>query len=62
MITFLRRLEILNFLKNKRTNVGTEKILQHLIDAGYLDSNESKQKSQFRLIQRDITVLLGDIH
>lgn len=62
MITFLRRLEILNFLKTKRSSVGTEQILQHLNDAGYLDSNEAKHKSQFRLIQRDLTFLLGDVH
>jgi len=54
MITFLRRLEILNFLKSKQNSVGTEQILQHLIDAGYLDLNDSKQKSQYRLIQRDL--------
>jgi len=40
--------------------VGTEIILQHLIDAGYLDFNEAKQKSQFRLIQRDLAFLLGE--
>jgi len=57
--TFLRRLEILNFLKSKHNSVGTELILQHLINAGYLDSNETKQKSQFRLIQRDLAFLLG---
>ena len=62
MITFLRRLEILNYLKTKRSSVGTEKILQHLIDAGYLDNNESKHKSQFRLIQRDLAFLLGGAH
>ena len=59
MLTFLRRLEILNFLKSKHSSVGSEKILQHLIDAGYLDLNEAKQKSQFRLIQRDLAFLLG---
>jgi len=62
VITFLRRLEILNFLKSKRSSIGTEQILQHLNDAGYLDSNESKHKSQFRLIQRDLTFLLGDVY
>jgi predicted DNA-binding transcriptional regulator YafY len=62
VITFLRRLEILNFLKTKRSSVGTEQILQHLNDAGYLDSNESKYKSQFRLIQRDLAFLLGNRH
>ena len=62
MITFLRRLEILNFLKTKRISVGTEQILQHLKDAGYLNSHESKHKSQYRLIQRDLNFLLGDFH
>jgi predicted DNA-binding transcriptional regulator YafY len=62
VITFLRRLEILNYLKTKRSSIGTEQILQHLIDAGYLDTNESKLKSQFRLIQRDLAFLLGGLH
>lgn len=60
MMTFLRRLEILNFLKSRHTSTGTEQILQHLIDAGYLDSQSSSYKSRFRLIQRDLAFLLGD--
>ena len=60
MQTFLRRLEILNYLKSKHLAVGTEEIIQHLSDAGYLDNQESKAKSQFRLVQRDLKFLLGD--
>lgn len=60
MQTFLRRLEILNYLKSKHLAVGTEEIIQHLSDAGYLDTQESKAKSQFRLVQRDLKFLLGD--
>jgi len=59
MKTFLRRIEILNFLKSQHQSVGTEEILQHLIDSAYLDTQESKLKSQFRLIQRDLIFLLG---
>lgn len=60
MKTFLRRIEILNFLKSQHRHVGTEEILQHLIDAGYLDDQERLDRSQFRLIQRDLNFLLGD--
>lgn len=60
MQTFLRRLEILNFLRSQHLAVGTEEIIQHLCDAGYLDTQESQTKSLFRLIQRDLKFLLGD--
>jgi len=59
MRTFLRRLEILNFLRSKNLSVGTEEVVQHLVDASYLDDLEIKTKSQFRLIQRDLRFLLG---
>ena len=65
METFLRRLEILNFLtqrKSSRLNsVGTDAILQHLRDAGYLDSGSDNTRSQYRLVQRDLKFLLGDL-
>jgi len=60
MKTFLRRLEILNFLRLRNIHIGSDEILQHLIDASYLDPSTSKAKSQFRLIQRDLEFLLGD--
>ena len=65
MQTFLRRLEILNFLtqrKSSRLNaVGTDIIVQHLRDAGYLENSSAKARSQFRLVQRDLRFLLGDL-
>jgi predicted DNA-binding transcriptional regulator YafY len=60
MQTFLRRLEILNYLKSQHQAVGTESIYQHLSEAGYLDTEGSKLKSHYRLIQRDLGFLLGD--
>ena len=60
MKTFLRRLEILNFLRLKNNHIGSDEILQHLIDASYLNPSSSKTKSQLRLIQRDLEFLLGD--
>jgi len=60
MKTFLRRLEILNYLKSQHTEIGTEKIIQHLSETAYIDTQESKLKSQFRLVQRDLNFLLGD--
>lgn len=60
MKTFLRRLEILNFLRNQHTANTTESIIHHLENAGYLDTHDSKTKSLFRLIQRDLNFLLGD--
>jgi len=60
MKTFLRRLEILNYLKSQHTEISTEKIIQHLSETAYIDTQESKLKSQFRLIQRDLSFLLGD--
>jgi predicted DNA-binding transcriptional regulator YafY len=65
MQTFLRRLEILNFLtqrKSSRLNaVGTDIIVQHLRDAGYLENSSDKARSQFRLVQRDLKFLLGEL-
>lgn len=60
MKTFLRRLEILNFLRSQHQPVSTEAILHHLLNAGYLDSEDAQAKSLMRLIQRDLTFLLGD--
>lgn len=60
MRTFLRRLEILNFLRAQHQAVSTESILNHLLNAGYLDSYETQTKSLLRLIQRDLHFLLGD--
>lgn len=61
METFLRRLEILNFLKsNSHQALGTDEIIQHLIEAGYVDEYANKRKSVFRLIQRDLNFLLGE--
>ncbi|TNC80350.1 MAG: WYL domain-containing protein [Oleiphilus sp.] len=64
MQTFLRRLEILNFLAAqraaKRTAVGTEVIVEHLRDAGYLEASSEQRRSQFRLVQRDMQFLLGE--
>jgi len=59
MQTFLRRLEILNFLHGQHVPVATETILQHLLDAGYLDQDDRMLRSQYRLIQRDLKFLLG---
>jgi predicted DNA-binding transcriptional regulator YafY len=60
MNTFLRRLEILNFLRTQHQAVSTEDILNHLLNAGYLDNDEIQPKSQLRLIQRDLNFLLGE--
>lgn len=64
MQTFLRRLEILNYLTSRHNArlgpVGTEQILQHLLDTGYLEAEGNKARSQFRLIQRDLNFLLGE--
>ena len=60
MNTFLRRLEILNFLKSQNETQGTDNIVQHLINSDYLDASKSATKSQFRLIQRDLKFLLGE--
>ena len=60
MKTFLRRLEILNFLRTQHQAVSTETILNHLRNAGYLDSYDTQSKSLLRLIQRDLNFLLGD--
>lgn len=60
MKTFLRRLEILNFLRSQHSAVSTETILNHLLNAGYLDSYDTQAKSLLRLIQRDLHFLLGE--
>ena len=60
MNTFLRRLEILNFLRSQHQAVSTEAILNHLLNAGYLDGEETQSKSLLRLIQRDLHFLLGE--
>jgi predicted DNA-binding transcriptional regulator YafY len=60
MKTFLRRLEILNFLRMQHQAVSTEAILNHLLNAGYLDGEEIQSKSLLRLIQRDLNFLLGE--
>lgn len=60
MKTFLRRLEILNYLRSQHQPVSTELILHHLLNAGYLDNEETQTRSLMRLIQRDLTFLLGD--
>ena len=60
MKTFLRRLEILNFLRSQHTAISTESIASHLENSGHLDSHQNQQKSVFRLIQRDLKFLLGD--
>lgn len=64
MKTFLRRLEILNYLTQRQRSrlapAGTELILQHLQDLGYLDDASGNERSQFRLIQRDLNFLLGE--
>ena len=59
MKTFLRRLEILNYLKSRHQATGTDTILHHLVDAGYINNDESTERSQLRLIQRDLLFLLG---
>ncbi len=59
MQTFLRRLEILNYLRSQNEQVSTDTILQHLLDAGYLDEEARERRSQLRLIQRDLKFLLG---
>lgn len=66
MNSFLRRLEILNFLR-KRFDArlgaaGTDVILQHLFETGYLESpNDTPSKSDYRLLQRDMNFLLGEV-
>lgn len=60
MKTFLRRLEILNFLRTQHSAVSTDAIYHHLENAGYLDSYQIQTKSLQRLIQRDLVFLLGE--
>ena len=60
MRTFLRRLEILNFLQSQQIAVSTDAIVNHLHNSGHLDTHQNKPKSSFRLIQRDLNFLLGD--
>lgn len=60
MRTFLRRLEILNFLQSQQIAVSTDAIVNHLHNSGHLDTHQNKPKSSFRLIQRDLKFLLGD--
>lgn len=64
MQTFLRRLEILNFLSARQhahlEPASTEQIIQHLQDGGYVDARPENPRSQFRLIQRDLQFLLGE--
>jgi predicted DNA-binding transcriptional regulator YafY len=60
MKTFLRRLEILNFLRSQHTVVSTDSIVNHLENSGHLDAHQNQTKSLFRLIQRDLSFLLGE--
>ncbi len=60
METFLRRLEILNFLRGRREATSTDELIHHLVAAGYLDESARQSRSQQRLIQRDMQFLLGD--
>jgi predicted DNA-binding transcriptional regulator YafY len=60
MKTFLRRLEILNFLRSQHAPVSTDAIVNHLQNTGHLDAHQNQKKSLFRLIQRDLNFLLGD--
>lgn len=60
MKTFLRRLEILNYLRSQHMAVSSELIVNHLENSGHLDAYQSQAKSLFRLIQRDLNFLLGD--
>lgn len=59
MKTFLRRLAILNYLRTRHQATGTDLILTHLIDAGYLAGRGANSRSQLRLIQRDLCFLVG---
>ena len=59
MKTFLRRLEILNYLSSQRSPIDTSQILQHLLDAGYLD-DQKQTNTLLRMIQRDMIFLLGE--
>lgn len=60
MQTFLRRLEILNYLRQQRRPVSTDALIQHLNHSGHLDADSANPRSQQRLIQRDMQFLLGE--
>lgn len=60
MRTFLRRLEILNFLRSQHTAISTDRIIHHLENSGHLDADQNQPKSILRLIQRDLNFLLGE--
>lgn len=60
MKTFLRRLEILNFLRSQHSALSTDSIVHHLENSGHLDAHQNQTKSLFRLIQRDLNFLLGE--
>ncbi len=61
MQTFLRRLEILNYLRHQRRPVSTETLIEHLCDSGLIDDSEAANpRSLQRLVQRDLQFLLGE--
>jgi predicted DNA-binding transcriptional regulator YafY len=61
MRTFLRRLAILNHLKQQGEAVSTDALIEHLQHTGHLESSGPKQhRSQQRLVQRDMQFLLGE--
>lgn len=60
MQTFLRRLEILNYLRQQRRPVSTDALIQHLNHSGHLDADSINPRSQQRLVQRDMQFLLGE--
>ena len=60
MQTFLRRLEILNYLRQQHRPVSTDALIQHLNHSGHLDADSVNPRSQQRLVQRDMQFLLGE--
>lgn len=58
MSSFLRRIEILAFLKRHRRALTAPEIVEHLQEGGYLDPS-LKSASALRVVQRDLKELLG---
>jgi predicted DNA-binding transcriptional regulator YafY len=46
--------------KARRGPIGTEVLVQHVVDTGHADDLSIKTKSLYRLIQRDLKFLLGE--
>lgn len=58
MESFLRRLAILEYLRQAKEHVSTDQIVSFLTNEGYLDE-QAKARTRYRSVQRDLNFLLG---